>query len=242
MSYFKLLCIVSILIALLQCAGSAGEQVVTALPEVKQAKPEQAGATNVVAASSRKESKSGLLPVQEKLREASRYLLGKTEIVVRGKRFNCDCSGLILALYYYAGIDLLPRFARHSGNGVERLYKINEANGLLTAETIPPPGAMIFWDNTYDSNEDGKWNDEFTHVGMVYSSTADGSIEYIHLNYRRGIILERMNLLKKDVYRESGSSIITNSPMRMKSQVYIKPDSWLSSHLFRAFGKAYLLQ
>ncbi len=232
----------SILFTLLHCAGSAGEQVITPAPEAEKAETGQTGGKNVIAASYQKESKSGLLPVQEKLIEASCYLLGKTEIIVRGKRFNCDCSGLILALYYYAGIDLLPRFARHSGNGVARLYKINEANGLLSTESVPPPGAMIFWDNTYDSNEDERWNDEFTHVGMVYSSSPDGSIEYIHLNYRRGIILERMNLLREDVYREAGSSLIINSPMRMKSQVYINPDSWLSSHLFRAFGKAYLLQ
>ena len=60
-------------------------------------------------------------PVQEILAEGAGYVLGKDSLDVRGKKFALDCTGVVLAIYHYAGLDLTRDFAKYSGNGVIRL-------------------------------------------------------------------------------------------------------------------------
>jgi hypothetical protein len=123
------------------------------------------------------------------------------------------------------------------GSGVERLAKMAESQNLEHFYSIPEPGDVIIWDNTYDKNGDEKWNDTFTHAGVVVRSNRNGTIEYIHHNYAKGIVIEKMNLLKPDTYEESGT--IINSPMRMRAHRYINPEKWLSSHLLHSFARLY---
>jgi hypothetical protein len=179
---------------------------------------------------------------RRKLAEGGRYVLGKQELIIRGKRFNMDCTGTVLAIYYYAGIDLARDFDKYTGNGVTRLYKSLEARQLLYDTLYPVTGDIIFWDNTYDRNEDGQWNDPLTHVGMVMSVSADGDVEYVHLNYSRGIIIEHMNLRNPEIHQrmEKGQMRIINSPMRMKQAGKAHPENWLSGQLFKVFGMGYL--
>jgi hypothetical protein len=179
---------------------------------------------------------------RRKLAEGGRYVLGKQVLIIRGKRFNMDCTGTVLAIYYYAGIDLARDFDKYTGNGVTRLYKSLEAQELLYGTRFPVTGDIIFWDNTYDRNEDGQWNDPLTHVGMVMAVSRDGDVEYVHLNYSRGIIIEHMNLKNPDIHRrlEKGQMKIVNSPMRMKQAGKSHPENWLSGQLFKIFGMGYL--
>ena len=180
--------------------------------------------------------------LRRKLAEGGNYVVGRDELIIRGKRFNMDCTGAVLAIYYYAGIDLARDFNRYTGNGVTRLYRSLEAKGLLYNTRLPVTGDIIFWDNTYDRNEDGRWNDPLTHVGMVMNVSEDGSVQYVHLNYRRGIIIENMNLYQPETYQkmEKGQMRIVNSPIRMKQAGKPHPRNWLSGQLFRIFGMGYL--
>ncbi len=182
-----------------------------------------------------------LLPVQERLLAGAEHFLGKSELVYGGRTYTYDCTGTILAIYAYAGIDLLSRFNHYSGNGVQRLYKIMSRHDLLTKTDFPQPGDIVFWDNTYDANGDGLWDDPLTHAGMVVGVTPSGEISYIHENYAKGIVIEKMNLIHPSIYTEAegGATILINSPMRMRGQPP-GPD-WLSGQLFRVFGKGYLL-
>jgi hypothetical protein len=180
--------------------------------------------------------------VQEKLLEGADKMLGKTETVVRGKKFEADCIGTVRAIYYYAGIDLAADFELYSGNGVARLFKILKSKKLLYKTELPQPGDIIFWDNTYDSNGDGKRNDPLTHVGMVTGVGEDGTIDYIHQDYQTGIVTARMNLLKPDIFSEKrgDETVILNTPIRMKKGKRYKGE-YLSGQLFRIFGRGYLL-
>ncbi len=180
--------------------------------------------------------------VRRKLAEGGNYVRGKQELVIRGKRFNMDCTGAVLAIYYYAGIDLARDFNKYKGNGVTRLYRSLESEDLLYETQRPVTGDIIFWDNTYDRNEDGQWNDSLTHVGMVMNASRDGTIEYVHLNYRKGIIIEYMNLREPDVHQqlEKGQMRIVNSPMRMKQAGKAHPENWLASQLYKTFAMGYL--
>ena len=180
--------------------------------------------------------------VRRKLAEGGNYILGREELIIRGKRFNMDCTGAVLAIYYYAGIDLARDFHKYTGNGVTRLYRSLEAQDLLYDTRYPVTGDIIFWDNTYDRNEDGRWNDPLTHVGMVMSVSENGSVQYVHLNYHRGIIIENMNLYQPEIHQrmEKGQMRIVNSPMRMKQAGQAHPQNWLSGQLFKIFGMGYL--
>jgi len=173
--------------------------------------------------------------------EGALSLLGKDTLAVNGETFPNDCTGLARAAYWHAGIDLAKDFAKYTGNGVTRIYKTLEVSKLLYVSDRPLPGDIIFWDNTYDRNEDGIWNDQLTHTGIVVSVSGDGQIEYVHANYRKGIVIEYMNLTDPDTHTKNvrGETVYINSAMRMRGQVV--NDKWLSSHLVKEFGKGYML-
>ena len=183
-----------------------------------------------------------LSDTQKKLVEGAHEILGREKLFIRGRSFGMDCSGIVLSLYWYAGIDLTNAYIDYSGNGVTRIYRYLEDKDLLYRTLGPAPGDIIFWDNTYDKNEDGKPNDLLTHVGMVVDVDNKGNIDYIHHNYRKGIVFARMNLNNPDTYAETvnGEQIIVNSAMRMKGSPGF--DKWLSSQLYRQFGMGYLLE
>jgi hypothetical protein len=180
--------------------------------------------------------------VQRLLAEGARRVLGRRHLVVRGRTFPYDCTGTVLAIYWYAGIDLARDFDKYSGNGVLRLYQSLEKENLLYTTTRPVTGDIIFWDNTYDRNGDGAWNDTLTHMGMVLRSWPDGTIQYVHLNYSRGIVIENMNLLEPDLHKElvRGSLRILNSPIRLREPGRPHPPLWLAGQLYRMLGMGYL--
>jgi hypothetical protein len=74
------------------------------------------------------------------------------------------------------------------------------------------------------------------------SVSQDGSVQYVHLNYRRGIIIENMNLNQPEIHQrmEKGQMRIVNSPIRMKQAGKAHPQNWLSGQLFKTFGMGYL--
>ena len=171
-------------------------------------------------------------PMQQKLIDSARWALGKNSLRVNNRQFNLDCTGVVLAIYYRSGIDLAENFSRYQGGGVQRLYAYMDELDLLYRTDYPQPGDLLFWDDTYDHNGDGKINDELTHVGMVVSTDSQGNIRYIHHNYRKGIILAKMNFLQPD-------DLNVNDPMRARNAEEGHAPRWLSSHLLREEARAY---
>jgi hypothetical protein len=188
-------------------------------------------------------SDPSVVAVREKLAEGAKSLLGKKQIVVRGRRFNNDCTGLVLAIYWYAGIDLARDFNRFTGGDVERIYKTLQREDLLYSNTRPLVGDIIFWDNTYDHNEDAFADDPLSHVGMVTGVDPDGTISYIHYHITRGIIIEHMNLDAPGVQSMmvGGRMKVINSPMRLVTPGRPHPPNWLAGQLYRDLGLGYLL-
>ena len=179
--------------------------------------------------------------IQERVAAAALSFVGQNpeKLYVGDREFLCDCTGVVLASYYKAGIDLMPAFRQERGNGVARLHGISERYNLTLARSQPEPGDVIIWDDTYDRNGDGAWGDELTHTGIVVHVYPGGQIEYVHHNYRRGVVIAFMNLHDRDTYQvQKGNEVLTvNSAMRMKSHRYIRPEMWLSSHLFRSYAR-----
>jgi hypothetical protein len=180
--------------------------------------------------------------IRAELGAGARSLLGATELVVKGRRFTWDCTGTVLAIYWYAGIDLARNFGRYTGGGVSRLYHTLQDAALLYTTREPILGDLVFWDDTYDADGDGAWDDPLTHVGMVMETAADGTISYVHLNYRKGIVIEQMNLRDPDRHQrvKDGTVTIVNSPLRMAEAGTPHPDRWLAGQLYRVLGMGYL--
>ncbi len=180
--------------------------------------------------------------IRAKIVEGAMMLINKDSVIVDGVKFNLDCTGTVLGAYYYAGIDLRKLFPEFTGGGVSRIYKSLEKRDLLYSTNFPLAGDIIFWDNTWDRNGDGKVNDYLTHIGLIISSDNNGNIEYMHHHCTEGIVIEKMNLLKPDVFMEvvNGKQVEVNSPMRMRGSPNY--DKWLSSQLYKVFGMAYLIE
>jgi len=191
---------------------------------------------------SEQQMKSGdLSKLQNELVEGAYFVKGKRSLRVNGRTFNSDCTGTVLAIYWYAGIDLARPLENYSGNGVSRLFSYLQDSQLVLETKDPAAGDIIFWDNTYDRNGDTLANDFLTHTGMIVKVEKDGTIHYVHHNYRKGVVFARMNLYKPEVYKEEvdGRPIIVNSPMRMKGSP--EYDKWLASELTRSFGRAWMM-
>ncbi len=191
----------------------------------------------------RDDTRNELSSIQLKLVEEANNILGAERLVVDGRQYPLDCTGTIMALYAMAGIDLGRDFNKYSGNAVARLYKYLDFEKLLYITKTPVPGDIVFWDNTWDANEDGKFNDLFTHAGMIVNRLEGDILEYIHYNYRRGIVLERMNLQNPDTRTVmiKGEEILINSPMRARSAPSA-PGNSLASQLARGFGRGWELK
>ncbi|GAB4370192.1 MAG: hypothetical protein Kow009_06730 [Spirochaetales bacterium] len=162
--------------------------------------------------------------------QAAQSLVGRTRLQFGKVSFFSDCSGFVLAAYYLGGVDLRGEYAKQTGNGVRRLYQIARTHRLLNTDHPPLPGDVVFWDNTYDANGDGKWNDELTHAGIVVTSRTDGTVEYVHYHIRRGIVQERMNLKNPD-------SVALNAPMRIQEASRSHPGNWSAAQLYRTTGR-----
>ena len=219
-------------LAPLALAGLLGACATTPFSGTDQAPPARATGDPTVVA------------LRDKLAEGARSILGRKQLVVRGRRFNMDCTGVVLAVYWYAGIDLARDFGRFTGNGVSRIYHTLERRDLLYTTTSPLVGDIIFWDNTYDENEDTRWNDPLSHVGMVVRVDDDGTITYVHYHIRKGISNDYMNLRNPGVQSEieNGRMKVINSPLRLAVPGRPHPPDWLSGQLYRNLGMGYLLR
>ena len=185
-----------------------------------------------------------VVALREKLAEGAHYVLGRKQLLIRGRRFTMDCTGTVLAIYWYAGVDLSRDFAKLRGNGVSRVYQTLKRRDLLYSTTQPLSGDIIFWDNTY--SEDGSYGGDnpLSHMGMVVSVDDQGTIAYVHYHIRRGITIDYMNLQSPNVQNrmEDGHMKVINSPLRLAVPGRPHPARWLAGQLYRVLGLGYLLE
>ncbi|MGA2976520.1 MAG: CHAP domain-containing protein [Spirochaetia bacterium] len=223
-------------------------------PAMQQPKPQpQAIATTSVPSSAPARTMAGTsyrtaeqirapLSVDEKAVLASaNTLLGRapsSTVNVKGRTFVLDCIGTVSAIFYGVNIDVQKDFSRYGGNGVNRLYQSIKALNGLHKDLYPRPGDVIFWDNTWDANNDGnRTDDPRTHAGVVIAVDGDGTIHYVHEHIIKGVTVEAMNLLHpKDYYDPQGR--IINNALAMNSGISRKdnPAHWTSGDLWNCFG------
>ncbi len=119
-------------------------------------------------------------------------LVGKTKLVVQGRRYGDDCTGLVRAVFEPLGVNLLAE-AAPGDNGVTAMWRFAAKHGRIFEGGRPLPGDLVFFKETYDLNRDGHTNDGLTHIGLVEDVEADGTVLVIH-RVARGVVRYRMNL------------------------------------------------
>ncbi|MBR4159091.1 MAG: C40 family peptidase [Spirochaetia bacterium] len=206
-------------------------------PARKQAQDKKAaqGISEAAPKSLPKDTK-GLSQKQKQLVEAAYWAKGKTSLSVNGKKYKMDCSGVVSAIYQKAGIDLTKDFKKYKGGGVQRIHETLRSKGLTYRPTVPVPGDILFWDNTYDANKNGRADDTLSHIGMVVSSDKrTGEVVYIHHHEKKGIVFEKMNLLHPN-------DPAYNAGMRDSKAKKLPGNKYLASQLYKDAGKGYLMK
>ena len=202
--------------------------------------------TSMVAArtpSSRTRLPAETTDLQRQLAEGARRLLGRRHLVVRGRTFPYDCTGTVLAIYWYAGIDLARDFGKYDGNGVLRLYRSLEKDNLLYSSPHPVTGDIIFWDNTYDRNGGRgleRHADPRGH-GPALLAGRDHPVRAPELFAgHRDREHEPAGARPASKKLVRGTLRILNSPIRLKEPGQPHPPRWLAGQLYRVLGMGYL--
>ena len=143
-----------------------------------------------------------------------------------------DCSGLARATYESAGIDLVSGGFRPGENAVSAIWRLARSAGALHRRA-PAPGDLVFFRETYDRNRDGRRNDGLTHIGVVESVAADGTVTFIH-RASKGVTRSRLNPRKPRLFRtEKGETL--NDYLRPKSK---RLRAYLTGELFVGYAAA----
>ncbi len=145
-----------------------------------------------------------------------------------------DCSGFVKFVFGYFNVDIF-NITTESNSGTEIIYNYSKENGkVFTENKTPKKGDFIFFDNSYDRNDDGKVNDHFTHIAIVTNVDSDGTVEYIHKS-GSGINVQYMNLKdKENQYSEDKKRI--NSYLRKKTKNDEGNTPYLSGQMFKSYG------
>lgn len=158
------------------------------------------------------------------------------DLMVDGRRFPFDCSGLVGAVLLKNGIDVFGGASELEirGNGVRIVREFVGRYGTLYTMTPPGQGDLIFFSNTYDRDRDGLLNDDLTHIGIVEEVDSDGTVTFIH-NVHHGVGRYVMNLDFPHQHRNAQGKII-NSYLRKRRRSDRKNTPYLAGSLFENFG------
>src|ERR1700730_4810288 len=119
-------------------------------------------------------------------------LVGLPSVAAVARDVPDDCTGLVRLVYGKSGIDLRDLPAQPGDNGVTSLFRAAHVAQAFHRRA-PRSRDIVFFHETYDRNRDGKRNDGLTHVGVVDSVKADGSVTFVH-RMRSGIARSRLSL------------------------------------------------
>ena len=142
-----------------------------------------------------------------------------------------DCSGFVRLAYLKGGIDLVNHGFINGENAVTAIYRRAQDRGAIH-QRRPRPGDLVFFQETYDRNRDGKRNDGMTHIAVVETVELDGTVTFIHRG-SKGIARSRMNLLFPRTHRAGQSGPVLNDFLRAADK---GQRAWLTGELFVGFA------
>ena len=158
-----------------------------------------------------------------KVPDAARSFLGKRVLKHKGKTYRYDCSGFVSAVYGKVGISI--------DGSVRYIYDSSKKKRTLRKE--PRIGDLVFFDNTFDANKNGAFDDMLTHIAVVEKIESSGRITMIHLG-SKGVVRIYMNLHHRDIYKDE-YGVVQNSYLRFrKSKNDTRPR--LAGQLWKRFA------
>jgi hypothetical protein len=161
--------------------------------------------------------------------------VGAKTITSNGRRIAYDCAGVTRAVYLKHGIDLYDGEASDpDANGVRIIHSHIEEQGTFHQGPIAHPGDLVFFNNTWDYNGDGKINDPLTHVGIVERQESDGTVVFIS-RVAGAIKRYRMNLGLPHVHKTAEGRVL-NDYIRRKGVGEPADAGHLTGELFAIFG------
>ena len=167
--------------------------------------------------------------LEERVALAASKVVGKNRVVANDLAFRADCSGTARGIYAKAGFDLKSE-SHQEMNDVARLHALVKEQGSLRNHA-PRIGDLIFFDNTYDKNHDGKLNDKLSHIGVVEKIEPDGTILFVH-RIHTGIVRFRMNLQSPKALRNKKGERQNHRLVRARDGAPAKT----AAELFSGFG------
>ncbi len=171
-------------------------------------------------------------------RGASLLGQGRERFQAAGETFNGDCSGFVEAVYALEGIQLrrtLEAAAPRQASAVAAAWVAAGRGGeRWRGGEWPSPGDLVFFDDTWDRNGNGRRDDPLTHVGLVEWVDVDGTVTFLHRG-GQGVARGRLNLRRPDALRaEDGRPL--NVPLRVRAS---RDDGGpaLAGQLFAGYGR-----
>ena len=175
------------------------------------------------------------LPSRFAIVESAARLVGAQTITSQGKRVAYDCAGVTRAIFLEHGIDLYRgAFTDPKGNGVRLIHNHVRQHGTLHRGSNVNPGDIVFFDNTWDFNGDGKLNDPLTHVGVVERLEGDGTVVFIS-RVANAIERYRMNVDQPHVHKTAEGRVL-NDYIRRKLPTDPDHTARLTGELFSFYG------
>jgi hypothetical protein len=170
----------------------------------------------------------------EVVRSAAR-LVDIGAVGVSGRRVPDDCAGVARAVYLEQGIDLYADAGNDStANGVRLIYSHVRQHGMVHYGPIPNPGDLVFFDNTWDLNGDGRLNDPLTHIGIVERIEPDGTVVFIS-RVTDTVERYRLNLSLPHVHKTAEGRVL-NDYIRRKRTMDPEETGRLTGELFAFYG------
>jgi hypothetical protein len=174
-------------------------------------------------------------PSRSAIVQTAAKLVGAKTITSNGRRIAYDCAGVTRAVFLAHGIDLYAGEPSDSdANGVRIIHAHIQQQGRFHQGPVAHPGDLVFFNNTWDFNRDGKVNDPLTHIGIVERQEPNGTIIFIS---RVADAIERyhMNLSLPHVHKTSDGKIL-NDYLRRKDVIDPSDTGYLAGELFSQFA------
>lgn len=153
--------------------------------------------------------------VRAQIASNARAYIGSRRFVVGGQRLPFDCSGLARAVYLKDGIDIMASPRRHDENAVRLIYDYARRHGIVYRHGKPAIGDLVFFDDTYDRNGNGRHDDPLTHIAVVEKVDPDGTVTVVH-TVAKGVLRYRMNLRYPERTRDPKTGQRVNHYLRRK--------------------------
>ncbi len=163
----------------------------------------------------------------------------KDKKLPKSKLWTNSSSGFIKMVFLKFKVNITKSMKTKDKNGkwlsmTKLIFHFVKENGRLYKNKDYQIGDLIFFDNTYDKNKDGKFNDKLTSIGLITNIDKDKTISFL-INISGKISLKYINLIKKEnKIKIRDKEKIINSTLR-----FFKKDKIYSYQLFNKFGSVF---